>query len=138
MDLQHACFSRTAVAGGSPAALGGNFPCVECEIPPQQLFSPTYPGSEMLLFHLESCHGKWIVLACCLHQLQSLLGTASFQQEKNKHYSRNKIHSYFCLIMHHININRLPKEKTINTCFHFSWSYNQLWEGMVESSGLEL
>lgn len=79
VDLQHACFSCTAVAGGSPAALGGTFPCVQREMPPQQLFSSTCPCSEMPLFHLESCHGQWIVLARCLHQLQSLLGTASFQ-----------------------------------------------------------
>lgn len=74
----------SAFAGGSPAALGATFPwSVECESPPQQLFSSTYPCSEIPLFHLQSCPGKWIVLARCLHQLQSLLGTASFQQEKN-------------------------------------------------------
>ena len=35
--------------------------------------------SEMPLFNLESYHGKWFVLACCLHQMKSLLGTTSFQ-----------------------------------------------------------
>lgn len=35
--------------------------------------------SEMLLSDLENCQGKWIVLACCLHQMKSLLGTTSFQ-----------------------------------------------------------
>lgn len=39
--------------------------------------------------------------------------------KKKTHYSRNKIHSYFCLIMHHININRLPKEKNNKHMFSF-------------------
>lgn len=80
--------------------------------------------SEMPLFNLETYPGKWIVLACCLHEMKSLLGTTSFQYEKT--YSRNKIHSYFCLIMHRININCLPKEKMVNICFHLSWRYNRL------------
>lgn len=34
---------------------------------------------------------------------------------------------FFFLIMHHINIKCLPKEKTINICFHFNWRYDRLW-----------
>lgn len=64
--------------------------------------------------------------AACIRWNPSL---AQLHSNKKKTYSRNKIHSYFCLIMHRININCLPKEKTINVCFHFRWRYNRLWLG---------
>lgn len=45
--------------------------------------------SETLLFNFESYDGTWIALACCLHQMKSLLGTTSFHYEKNLFQEQN-------------------------------------------------
>lgn len=45
--------------------------------------------SETLLFNFESYDGTWIALACCLHQMKSLLGTTSFHYEINLFQEQN-------------------------------------------------